>query len=177
MSYWTHIRGVIKVYPFGRTQEEKEYIVKTVLHHLPDVTGSEGGMMVHVVKSGYTDTFCGSDEYGTIFPRGSKRRRELASKYILVVEADLRDRMIEDTHREFVRWLSRLAKRLGVEDMLVKISGFDREIIIDDADAFDQMFEGPSWYNGEINWCEYLMWEEGSTKHPKLLDEKYGRDE
>mgnify|MGYP007038472573 CR=1 FL=1 len=42
MSCWTEIRGTIKVEPFGRTQEEMEFILKTVLNHLPLVRGSEG---------------------------------------------------------------------------------------------------------------------------------------
>lgn len=43
MSWWTYINGSIVVYPMGRTQPEKKYILDTVLAHLPLVTGSEGG--------------------------------------------------------------------------------------------------------------------------------------
>ena len=31
MSHWTHINGMIKVTPLGRTQPEKRYILDTVI--------------------------------------------------------------------------------------------------------------------------------------------------
>ena len=33
MSMWTHITGAIRVNAIGRTQAEKEYILKTILDH------------------------------------------------------------------------------------------------------------------------------------------------
>lgn len=50
MSWWTYINAFIVVYPTGRTQLEKKYILDTVLTHLPLVTGSEGDMDVYVVQ-------------------------------------------------------------------------------------------------------------------------------
>ena len=40
MSWWTHIRGPVEVSVPGRTQAEIDYILQTVLDHLPRVTGS-----------------------------------------------------------------------------------------------------------------------------------------
>ena len=48
MSNWTYVMGQIIVAPMGRTQNEKEYILKTVLDHLPLVTGSEEDMQVYI---------------------------------------------------------------------------------------------------------------------------------
>ena len=54
MSSWTYINGVITVFPLGRTQAEKRYILDTVLDHLPKVTGSERDMNTYLIqKSGY----------------------------------------------------------------------------------------------------------------------------
>ena len=64
MSNWTHIRGMITVSPFGRTQAEKRYILDTVLEHLPRVTGSEGDMEVHVIQRSGHDMSCSHDEFG-----------------------------------------------------------------------------------------------------------------
>lgn len=33
MSEWTYCEDYIEVTPFGRTQEEKEFILKTILNH------------------------------------------------------------------------------------------------------------------------------------------------
>ena len=50
MSYWTYLNGTITVDCIGRTTEEAEYILKTVLNHLPRVTGSEGDMNVYMIR-------------------------------------------------------------------------------------------------------------------------------
>ena len=74
------------------------------------------------------------------------------------MEGDLRDREVEDTHREFVRWLCRLAKRIGVDDVCVKISDHVRkEMLITDPKPYSDMYEippqwveqiaGPEWWN------------------------------
>lgn len=55
MSCWTKIRGYVEVEPFGRTQEEKEFILKTVLNHLPLVSGSESRM--NTVYKNYTEIY------------------------------------------------------------------------------------------------------------------------
>ncbi len=52
MSEWTYCKGYIEVTPFGRTQEEKEFILKTILNHLPIVDGSEEPMYTHIIKAG-----------------------------------------------------------------------------------------------------------------------------
>ena len=41
MSFWSYVRGMIEVYPMGRTQAEMRYILETVLSHLPPVTEYE----------------------------------------------------------------------------------------------------------------------------------------
>lgn len=50
MSSWTYVRGSITVDVPGRTQPEIEYILKTVIDHLPLVTGSEENMFVNIMK-------------------------------------------------------------------------------------------------------------------------------
>ena len=58
----------------------------------------------------------------------------------------------------FVRWLCRLAKRIGVDDVCVKISDHVRkEILITDPKPYSDMYEipprwveqieGPEWWN------------------------------
>lgn len=64
MSMWTYVNGTITVNPMGRTNEEKEYILKTVLNHLPLVTGSEEDMNIYIIpKKGYNSS-CSTDEFG-----------------------------------------------------------------------------------------------------------------
>ena len=48
MSLWTYIHGSIYVDVPGRSQPEMQYIVSTILEHLPRVTGSEGDMEVYL---------------------------------------------------------------------------------------------------------------------------------
>lgn len=177
MSYWTHITGTITVSPMGRTQAEKRYILETVLEHLPIVTGSERDMNVHIVQKAEHNVSSSCDEFGMVtnnlkdsYGQRSRRRGWLYTQdeYILVVEGDFRDRFFDDTYKEFVKWLCRLAKRVGVRNVLVNIDSDDkgsRVICENDSyhNAYAEMFENPSWYRNNkdktLAWCEYLMWD------------------
>lgn len=174
MSYWTHITGTITVSPMGRTQAEKRYILETVLEHLPIVTGSERDMNVHIVQKAGHDSSSSCDEFEMntnnlkdscgdhSYEHGWLR---IQTEYILVVEGNFRDRLFDDTYREFIKWLCRLAKRVGVCNVLVNINSDDKgSCVIWEDDKYDnvyaKMFENPSWWNNaESNWCEYLMWD------------------
>ena len=177
MSYWTHIRGLITVSPIGRTQAEKRFVLETVLNHLPIVSGSEGDMTVHIIqRSGY-DTSVSCDEFGErtnnlIDLDGYKSRHggmmRLQDNYFLVVEGDLRDCPFKEGLKTFNAWLCRLAKRVMVMEINVRITGnwfllgHDNTYNITDAEPYYQMFEDPSGLvdDGQpisFNWCEQII--------------------
>ena len=176
MSYWTHILGVIKVSPIGRTQHEKTYILNTVLDHLPLVTGSERNMDVLVNVDPHHDCSSSHDELGFRTNNltdcyGDRTRRHgmlrTSGNYYLTIFGDFRDRMFNQTFREFEKWLCRLSKRVYVDEVNVTITADDRRKpyhILENRwdNPYEKMFEDPSWCassDGEPNWCEYLMWE------------------
>lgn len=179
MSAWTYITGVITVDPMGRTQPEKRYILDTILEHLPRVTGSEGDMNVHVIKKAGYDGSSSHNEFEERIPR---TRNKTQSKYLVIIEASLRDRYFEETLRELNKWLNRLAKRAGIEELLVKLTGWGsdwewKELVISNPKPYREMAEWPSWSdksNGEPMWCEYLMWDYAKDyRYPMLLAYKY----
>jgi len=188
MSYWTHITGTIAVEPFGRTQAEKRYILDTVLEHLPLVTGSERNMEVYVVQPNGTTSSSSCDEFGErtnnlVDTYGDKSRRygwlRTQRGYLLTISSNFRDRTFDETHREFVKWLTRLAKRVNVVDICVKLSDENRQKIFSNANPFDEMYEWPSWVNknGEPAWWEYLAWEPAKgIMYPMKLMYKYYND-
>ena len=171
MSWWTYINGTITVYPMGRTQAEKRYILETILSHLPKVTGSEKNMYVHIVqKIGYNSSRTW-DEFG-IF---SNKEIKIQDYYILVFEASLRDRTFEETFKEFNKFLNRLAKRVLIEDILVSIKDFSKEFIFKNEKPYSEMYEQGSYgENDKPAWWEYLMWAKGAdTDLPMVLEYKY----
>ena len=180
MSLWSYIKGYCEVDVIGRTQEEKEYILKTVLNHLPIVQGSEEDMYVHIIKAGGYNSSCNFDEYGKMtnnlktmgygeYYHTKEGYRHLQSNYYIFIEGHLRDREFSTTYKQFVRWLTRLSKRIQVELVDVVISGdYNREERICTSE-FNKLYVYPSWldmnnqyvkpfrgYN--YNWCEHLMW-------------------
>ena len=189
MSYWTHIRGTINVEPFGRSQPEKRYILDSVLEHLPIVSGSEGCMSTYVVLPNGHNSSCSCDEFGDrtnnlVDMYGEKSRRHgwhrVQSEYIIVVNADLRDRLFHETMAEFTKWLVRLSKRVLVNDICVNIRDDMSEHIYTfvDSNPFYSMYEEPSWSitnkENEPAWWEYLAWEKGKdTMYPMKLIYKY----
>ena len=198
MSYWTYITGTITVSPIGRTQAQKRYILDTVLAHLPIVSGSERDMNVYVIQKNGHNSSSSCDEFGERTNNltdwhGNKTRSRgwlyTQDEYILVVDAALRDREFNQTYREFIKWLVRLGKRVMIENILVKISGYDKFTIIKDycvknekyswQNIFNNSFENPSWMNddGEVNWCEYMLYPRAKdSDYPMMLAYKYFND-
>lgn len=158
MSDWTHIKGFIEVVPFGRTQAEKRYILETTLSHLPEVTGSERNMYTHIIQRGGYNFYDSDNEFGEPLEKG----RQLQNNYIIVVEGDFRDRLLEETVLEFNQWLTTLCKRIFTDKCLIEITNErEREVINKDFKELEKLFEEPSWMNKDSkNWCEYLMWED-----------------
>lgn len=188
MSAWTYITGVITVQPMGRTQPEKRYILDTVLEHLPRVSGSEEGMYVHVIQNSGYSGFCSHNEFGERTNAGRRSdRHKTQSHYSVVLQGSLRDRYFEETLIELNKWLNRLAKRVDVEDILVKLTGHsikdysERTHTISDPKPYAEMAEYPSWCTeksgGEPCWCEYLMWDAAKDSwYPAVLAYKYFND-
>lgn len=185
MSYWTHITGTVVVSPVGRTQHEKRYVLETVLDHLPNVTGSEGDMHIHIIqRSGY-DCSSSCDEMMEHTDKGismfSRLRDnngwfETQSEYILVLEADLRDRMFDETFRDLQKWLCRLAKRVMVYSVLISVRGYEKSAVINDEEKYNDMYEC-EYRSGEENWCDYLLWKRAKgSRWPLELLHKYYDD-
>ena len=96
MSMWTYVRGLIELVVPGRTQAEKDYILQTVIDHLPKVTGSEYGMNVYTIRANGHNHWSNRDELDHL-----KWDFKTQSKYFLVLDGSLRDRHYEDTLKEF----------------------------------------------------------------------------
>ena len=193
MSWWTYVTGTITVEPMGRTQAEKRYILETVLNHLPLVTGSEKDMDVYIIQKNGTNSSSSCDEYGehtnNLINRYGchdyeKGWLEIQREYILVVNGSFRDRVFNETFREFMNWLCRLAKRVSINNILVRVQGWDKQYVINDNcdwnSPYSQMEEYPSWCkesNGEPCWAEHLMWDRAKdSDYPMLLAYKYFDD-
>lgn len=176
MSYWVHITGAIEVSVQGRTQAEIDYILQTILDHLPRVTGSEGDMEIHINRHNGSNTSCSCDEYDMCTNNLTNRYGNKSidgwlnyqDKYTLTLHADLRDRFLKETVKEFMSWLCRLAKRIRVDSVLVRIKGYNDMFVINESgfdSPYSQMYETPSWaqYRDGIKdpepaWWEHLMW-------------------
>ena len=159
MSYWTFISGVITVESLGRTTAETRYITETVLNHLPKVTGAECNMKVFIQQSYYERVSDDVDDFGQRSNNMEDGVHTVYSGYHLVVEGHLRDRRFEQTKREFLNWLCRLSKRIGILDICVKITEDDRQLILTDPRPFAGMFEIPPWVIkiGGKDWYHHVL--------------------
>ena len=180
MSFWTFVKGTIEVTTLGRTQEEIEYILKTVLRHLPKVSGSERDMNTYLIKKEGLNSISSHNEFGELV-----RDFEIQENYIIVVDGSLRDRKFNETYYEFQKWICRLAKRVLIQNVLIEISGFKdgkliNKVITDPDFKYMDMFEYPTWSKystGEPNWCEYLLWQKmNNCDFPAILGYKYFED-
>ena len=173
MSWWTYVNGLIMVEPAGCTQPEKRYVLETVLAHLPKVTGSEEVMKVKKKKKvGYS----GSANFNEFFETAYRGDIKTQDYYYLVLEGQFRDRMYEQTFRELNKFLNRLAKRVYVDDILIRLTGWDKEIVISNSDPYQDMYEYSADSNkDEPAWWEYLLWDRDPAggSYPEKLTHKY----
>lgn len=179
-NYEVLISGVVTVSVVGRTQPEKRYILETVLDHLPEIRASFGGYMkTHIIeKNGITDR-----SYQNEFGQNIDKSYSTQDSYMIVIEGKYRDALytINEVHRGFQKWICRLAKRLYVEDTLVKLTQccdkwIKKEKIITNANnQYQNMFEEYSWVDSRsMNWTEYLLWDRTEFPHmPNGVKEYY----
>ena len=149
MSSWTYVQGLIELDVPGRTQAEKNYILQTVIDHLPKVTGSEKPMNIYTIQTAGYDSWQNFDEF---YNRVEDFRTQ--SRYFLVLDGNLRDRHYKDTFKELNKFLNRLGKRLMVDSVYVRLYNYEHShIFTNKNDCYGKMFENDDpWYN-------YLMWE------------------
>ena len=80
----------------------------------------------------------------------------------------------EETKRELMKWLCRLAKRLIVHNISVTLAGDTGHLIITDSDPYFEMYE----CDDEPCWTDYLRWERDPYSGlPLQLASKYYDDE
>lgn len=183
MSIWSHVKGIITVDVRGRTQHEKDYVISTVLDHLPRVTGSEYDMGVHYIKTEFHNEFIGCDEFGQNTYNlkdeyGLSDRcggLDLQDTYYIIVEGNLRDRTYDRTMHEFSKWLCRLSKRLIVDEVYVKIRDDLNSYTYLDYDRWDNPYSDMYEWTSEdgYNWCDYLLWKSTDDGLPEQLKTKY----
>lgn len=150
MSSWTYVQGLIEVGAPGRTQAEKDYILQTVIDHLPKVTGSEYGMNIYTIRANGHNRWSNRDELDHL-----NYDFKTQSRYFLVLDGHLRDRRYKETFKELNKLLNRLAKRLPVDSMHVQVYTYDHSHIhtfTNENDYYGKMFES------EDPWYKYLMW-------------------
>lgn len=149
MSNWTYVQGLIELDVPGRTQAEKNYILQTVIDHLPKVTGSEKSMNIYTIQTAGYDSWQNFDEF---YNRVEDFKTQ--SRYFLVLDGNLRDRYYKDTFKELNKFLNRLGKRLMVDSVYVRLYNYEHShIFTNKNDCYGKMFENEDpWYN-------YLMWE------------------
>ncbi len=152
MSSWTYVRGFIELDVPGRTQAEKDYILQTVIDHLPKVTGSERGMDIHIVQAYGYDMWSNRDELGNpVFDFKTQ------SRYFLVLDGSLRDRWYEDTFKEVNKFLNRLAKRLIINSAYVQVNDYGYPYTSYTFTNKNNCYGG--MFDRENRWYDYLMWE------------------
>ena len=102
MSQWTYIIGRIVVSPLGYSHEQRLNTLKNIISTLPSVTGSEGNMQIAF--------------------------DQIDDKYLLRIKGDLRDRQIEQTKKEYDKFIHKLKQKIDIERIFVEIAGQGKKI-------------------------------------------------
>ena len=182
MSRWTYVQGTICINIYGDTSAENRYILETVINHLPPVKGSEYNMGVYIVPlKGYGLSEVTDDEFGNYLynmrkERNYEKRMLLQHGFMVVLEGALRDTYFEETLKATTKFLCRLAKRVGVEDILVKVTDdLNKSYIFNNTKYFlDLQDDYPN------QWTDYLCWQRQSGneygQYPQKLVDRYNKE-
>jgi hypothetical protein len=170
----------------GRTQPEIKYILDTVLDHLPNLERVYGKVSIHTIqKTGYNGS-----RYGNEFLQRNQKENKTQSEYLIILDGTMMATDYETPLQQFEKWICRLAKRVKIKEVFVKLWNREKEIILTDAEPYYGMYEEPSWtvcwpYHEKLpsspdepsNWCEYLMWDRAKGSDlPAVLEKKYQHD-
>lgn len=183
---WTHINGSIIVEPLGFTSEQTEYVLKTVLNHLPVVESwREGEMEVYVNRRNGHNFSSSTDEYDdwtnltktndgdtTTTRNPFTNPHHAQTCYVITVCGDLRSTELIHVARQFAKWITRLSKRVQIINTNVIIRNGERAISFDKSDWLDQNFEIPNRDSDNFtNWSEHLVWQYIFTKQTPENDD------
>lgn len=106
-------------------------------------------MDIHIVRAYGHNMWSNRDEFDNL-AWGFKTQ----SRYFLVLDGHLRDRRYEETFKELNKFLNRLAKRLNVHSVYVRLNDYGRSYTFTNKnDCYENMFDD------EHPWYSYLMWE------------------
>lgn len=141
MSYWTHIVGVMHVDTYREVDDVRK-LVEDALKDAPEITGSEGSASVFVNQEpGYnlfTSCDCGRCQYKDTIayledgfecdsPDGFRcPKGKYQSRAVITVCGDLRDRMKNQTKKEWNAFHRFVAKKLkyGIRMAACQINGW-----------------------------------------------------
>lgn len=174
MKNWTHISGTILVNPLGDSQPEKRYILEMILRHLPKLDG-----YVYVVPAKGFESSQNFDDFGcqsNLLSSFEDKLLKQQDTYILVVDCHIGEGEFSEIVRCFMKWLCRLAKRIFISYITIRIEDDDRDYIFTDDSALRRLYEWPSWANNERkpSWGEAFMYERAKhSMFPLLLEYKY----
>lgn len=117
MSRWTHILGAIKIEGRYLTKKANIRHIEQVIKSAPKVTGSENDMSVIFQNTGISNmSIC------------AKSIKNYYTEYIITVYGNLRDRSLEQTHKEFFEFMDYLSKNVLVFDFNITIHDAYNEI-------------------------------------------------
>lgn len=158
MSMWVYVHGLLRVSVSGRTQKEKEYLLDSVLRHLPTITGSEGPCCVHYIQgctSSWSDSHDEFDNKSNLVP---SRGYQYTDDYLVVLDGYLRDRYVERTVKEVSRFLNRLSSRLFVCYCYVEVAGDTCTNIQTPCVFNNTKWMKSNYVSGKNNWTYALTW-------------------
>lgn len=176
---WSFVRGIVEVDPLGRTPAETRYVLETVLNHLPIIPGSERNCQIHIMPSHSFLMYGCCDEFGVDLMLNRERKEDYIKArniYMLVLEGDLRHTDFQKTYRRVVKWLCRLAKRVHILDVLLKVEDTSRQkirIITNQNEYWGSLYENGGPTDEDMNWCQYLLPVSKLNEMPALLAYKY----
>ena len=163
MGIWTNIRGTIYCSPAGATSEEQEYILKTVLRHLPKVnpykTRRDNMFETYINRINQPQGFRPWDEFGndsnlTDYDDYCYKAFSCDYSFVITLYGMFRSDNQSDVLKRFEKWLCRFSKRILVDYLNIDIweswGESNNKISITKWEAYHDM------YDFETNWIDKI---------------------
>lgn len=164
---WTSIRGMVEILPpHMEDDNEAEFILKTVLEHLPTIGECGTCAELHLVKKKDSSGSCSHNRFGVDMRYAPVKRLgfkedtdydmrvwKTSHRYFVIISGDFRGTNAEEIFRQTIKFLNRLCKRTGGDPMSTMITiedDFGNRKVIDE-------YHGTGWFSEEAWTLEKIL--------------------
>ena len=153
MAIWSNLFGSIKVAPLGKTQATMDFVLAETITSMPTLLDMNPEEVINVIKPTERHVTCSSSMNGfgqhVTDTDGYTKFFRTSNEYVLTIHEHITGYFLNEAKSEINSWLNNLAKKIQINEILLRISAEDGDYTFDTAEPFRKLYVKPSWEQNE----------------------------